>query len=261
VVEKGYGDVGLVGLVVVVQQVEGEACFLVGEEEDLVEGFGIAFFVGEEGEAPGAVGWVLEVGGAADAEDEGLDYGSALVDVLRHLADVAVAFVEAVGDDEDDVAGVGVAGEVVERAVEGRGGGAAAVGHEGFDFAAQFVEVVGFEGDFELCAKVVVVEVAEDAQGDADVGLVLDAVDQPQEDLLCDFDFGVALPFVPHGVGAVEDEQEVGFLLLCGGRSLGMGCGVQPAGGEKECGYQQSAHGVGLFLGVRVCGVGGNRVG
>ena len=84
---------------------------------------------------------------------------------------------------------MGRAGEVVERVGEGGGGGAAAVGDEGFDFAAQFVEVVRAEGYFELGAEVAVVEVAEDAQGYVDVVLAFDAVEQPEEYLLGDFDF------------------------------------------------------------------------
>ena len=114
-----------------------------------------------------------------------------------------------------------VAREVFEGVVEGRGGGAASVGDESLDFAAQFVEVVGAEGDLQLGAEVVVVQVAEDAQGHVNVVLPLDAVQQPQKDLLGDLDFGVALPLVPHGVGAIENEQQVGLVLLCRGGGLG----------------------------------------
>ena len=45
-----------------------------------------------------------------------------------YVADVVFAVREAVGDDEDDVAGVVVGGEVVEGAGQGRGSGDAAIG-------------------------------------------------------------------------------------------------------------------------------------
>ena len=220
VVVEGDGDVGLVWAVVLVDEREGEECVLVGEEEDFVQGFVEAFFSAEQGEVSGAVGLLLEIVGAAYADDEGLDDGTALLYVFCHVAYVAVAVVHAIGDDEDDVAGVVVFRKVFQRAVEGGSCGAPAVGYEGFEFALELVGVVGSKGHFELCGDGVFVEVAEDTQGHLDVGVGGDAVHEAQQDLLGDFDFGVALPFVPHALRAVEDDEHAGGFLtepgLCG---------------------------------------------
>ena len=111
--------------------------------------------------------------------------------------------------------------EVLKGAAEGRGGGAAPVGDEGLDFAAQFVEVVLFEWHFETGAEVAVVEVTEDAQSHFHVGLALDAVEETQQYMLGDFDFGVALPAVPHALRAVEDDEQAVFLGLLLGAGRG----------------------------------------
>ena len=216
VVVEGDGDVGLVGAVVLVNEGEGEECVLVGEEEDLVQGLVETFLVAEHSEVTGAVGLLLEVVGTAYADDEGLDDSAALLNTLSHIAEVAVGVVHAVGDDEDDVAGVVVFGEVFERAVEGGGCGAPAVGYEGFEFAFQLVGVVGRKGHFELGGDGVFVEVAEDAQSHFHVGMALDAVEKAQQYLLGDFNLRVALPFVPHALRAVENNEHTGgFLTGC----------------------------------------------
>ena len=165
---------------------------------------------------------MLEVVWAADADDESLDYGAALLDALCHIAEVAVGVVHAIGDDEDDVAGVVVFGKVFERAVEGGGCGAPTVGYEGFEFAFQLVGIVGSKGHFELGGDGVFVEVAEDTQSHFHVGMALDAVEKAQQYLLGDFNLRVALPFVPHALRAVEDDEHTGGFLT--GCVLGTGC-------------------------------------
>ena len=79
-----------------------------------MQGLVEAFFSGEQGEVTCAVGLLLEVVGTANADDEGLDDGAALLNPLCHIAEIAVGVVHSVGDDEDDVAGVVVFGEVFE---------------------------------------------------------------------------------------------------------------------------------------------------
>ena len=116
---EGDGHIGFVEAVVGIEQGEGDARFLVGEQKDLVEGLVETFFVGQEGETAGTVELVLEVVGVAYADDEGLHHGAAFVHLAGHVADVAVALIEAVGDDEDDVADMVAAWEVLKGAVEG----------------------------------------------------------------------------------------------------------------------------------------------
>ena len=69
-----------------------------------------------------------EVVGAADTGDESLCNGAGQLQLSGYVADVVFAVREAVGDDEDDVAGVVVGGEVVEGAGQGRGGGDVSIG-------------------------------------------------------------------------------------------------------------------------------------
>ena len=162
---------------------------------------------------------MLEVCRVADADDEGLHHSAALLYLVRHLADVAPAVVHAVGDDEDDVAGFAVAGEVVERVGECRSGGAAPVGDEGLDFALQLVLVVCFEGHLQLSAVGVLVKMAEHTESHLHIGEAVYAVEKAEQHLLSYLDFGFALPAVPHAVRAVENNQNTGFLGR-GGRLL-----------------------------------------
>ena len=127
-VVEHHRDIGLVGFLLAVEQGYSELGFLVGEQEDVLKVFVEWFFVGQLGELHGAVGAVGEVVGAADTGDESLCNGAAQLHLSGYVADVVFAVREAVGDYEDDVAGVVVGGEVVEGVGQGRGGGDASIG-------------------------------------------------------------------------------------------------------------------------------------
>ena len=139
--------------------------------------------------------------------------------LARHVAYLGVAVVHAVGDDEYQVAAGARGGEVAQRVGQRRRRRAAPLGHEGLDLALQPVDVVAAEGHLEARAELLLVQVAEDAQRHVDVVLARHRVQERQQHLLRHLDFGIALPVVPHRVGAVHDEQQtclVGLLCLCG---------------------------------------------
>ena len=114
-----------------------------------MQGFGEKLLVGNKGKTSGTVQFLLEIVGIADADNETLGDGAALLYLPSHLADTALAVVKAVGDDKDDVAGLFVAGEILQCVGESRIGSAAAVGYEGLDFALELVVVVSFKGYFK----------------------------------------------------------------------------------------------------------------
>lgn len=82
--------------------------------------------------------------------------------------------------------------------------------------------VICLEGYFETGGERFFVEVPEHTEGHFDVGLLLQAVEAAQKYLLGDFDFGVALPTVPHALRAVENDKNAG-LVGCGSGFLCVG--------------------------------------
>ena len=216
VVEKEHGDFGFVEMVTVVDQSKCEECILVGEEKDLVESFVEVLFIGDEGELTGTFGLAGGIVRGAECEDESLGYGSALLELAYGAAEVVVGAVSLCGNEDYDIAGVFVTWEVFEGMFESGSGRAFTIGDEGLDFTFELVEVVGGEGYFELCGDAVFVEVAKDTKSHLDVGMGSDAVHEGQQYLLSDFDFRVALPFVPHALRAVENNEHTGgFLTGC----------------------------------------------
>ena len=79
------------------------ASLLLGNLEDVVERLGVLLFVGNGGELAGTVQIFVERL-VTDAQDKSLDNYAAHLYLTRHLANVSVAVVDAVGDDKDDVA-------------------------------------------------------------------------------------------------------------------------------------------------------------
>ena len=139
-----------------------------------------------------------------------------MLELAYGAAEVVVGAVSLCGNEDYDISGVVVTWEVFEGMFESGSGRAFTIGDEGLDFTFELVEVVGGEGYFELCGDAVFVEVAKDTKSHLDVGMGSDAVHEGQQYLLSDFDFRVALPFVPHALRAVENNEHTGgFLTGC----------------------------------------------
>ena len=212
VVVEGYGVLRLIELAAAVDHIQHHLGFVAAEAEDVVECLGVFFLVDHGEDRAGARG--VAESAATDAEHEGLYHHAAELHLARHVAYLGVTVVHTVGDDEYQVTAGARGGEVGQSVRQRRRGCAAALWHESLDLALQLVDVVTAEGHLEACAKLVLVEVAKDAQRHVDIVLLGDRIQEGEQHLLRHLNLGVALPVVPHGVGAVHDEQQAGLLRL-----------------------------------------------
>ena len=165
---------GLIEVTTTVYHVQYNLGFFAAEAEYVIESLGEFLFVWHREQAASAVG--MAEGSTTNAEDKRLHHHAAELHLPRHVANLCVAIVHTVGDNQYQVAAGTRGREVAQRVGQRLGRQASTLRHEGLYFALQAVYVVCTEGDFEACAKLLLVEVSEDAKGHVDVVLARDAV-------------------------------------------------------------------------------------
>ena len=160
---------------------------------------------------------------APDAEHKSLHHHAAQLHLPRHIANLRLAVVHAVRDNQNQIAARTRGRKIAQRVRQRRRSRAAPLRHQSLDLALQTVDIVAPERHLKPRAELLLVQVAEHTQRHIHLLAVpthprrlrtAHRIQERQQHLLRHLDFRIALPVVPHRIRTVQNNQQPRLLLL-----------------------------------------------